>query len=90
MVRFALALCGNLEYVLVSKDTLLCEDFLLNKENTPKVYYLGTYDDLKTNYVVITELDVYYFTSNKEDENQTGKWWYFDTDSYTIIEKIVE
>lgn len=90
MVRFSLALCGNLEYVLVSKDTLLCEDFLLSKENTPKVYYLGTYDDLKTNYVVIAELDVYYFTSNKEDENQTGKWWYFDTDSYTIIEKIVE
>lgn len=88
--RDNIAFCENLEYIVVSKNTELWDRFMYCANSTPKLYYYGTYDELKLNYIDINSLNAYYFTSNKENESRTGKWWYYDTDSFTIIEKIVE
>ena len=97
---FIFAYSKNLEYVVLPEDIYIREDFAacdLFTGQIVKVYYAGskgTFDSHLTgrtvNYDALEDLDLYYFTSNKENESRTGKWWYYDTDSFTIIEKIVE
>ena len=97
---FIFAYSKNLEYVVLPEDIYIREDFAacdLFTGQIVKVYYAGskgTFDSHLTgrtvNYDALEDLDLYYFTSNKENESRAGKWWYYDTDSFTIIEKIVE
>lgn len=90
---FVFGYCSNLEYVILPKKIGFESRLAYCKYHTTKIYYLGTSDEfisnMKTSSADYIPTDVYYFTYNKDEESRTGKWWYYDTDSFTIIEKVI-